>query len=155
MRAHGFGFPTTDACFNPQSFLLSRGARAPRTSAEAQRPMDAKAVRAGTPQEDEFALFCLSAPSPYEALLFPKGIARVAERSNPNIWSAGERAVWIARFRQFAGACTAADRPLVVKSPSHSFRIPLLRAIAISILADRGSQPAGNSARKIRKVETR
>jgi hypothetical protein len=133
ISAHpAFAFPSTYACFNPQSFILSGGRPPVLAGNEGTRPMDAMAIRADLPQEDEFALLCLGAPSPYEAMLVPEGISGVAERSLPSCWSAAERASWATAFHRFVTACAAQTpgRPLVLKSPGHSFRIEQIASMA-------------------------
>ena len=122
-----FAYPTTHACMNPQTFLLSAG-RPLTTNASAVRPMDGMVISSNLPQEDEYALLCQGAPSPYEAFLFPKALAEVAERSSPGLWSPEEETSWRATFLRFCAASQkqAPERPLLLKSPSHSFRIDYL-----------------------------
>lgn len=133
ISAHpAFAFPSTYACFNPQAFILTGGRQPVLAGNEGTRPMDAMATRADLPQEDEFALLCLGAPSPYEAMLVPGGISAVVERSLPSCWNAVERAAWAQAFHRFVTACTARTpgHPLVLKSPGHSFRIEQIVSMA-------------------------
>jgi len=69
-----FGAPTTYACFNPHQFLLTRH-RLPAAT-PIVRPAGDMTILPSSPQEEEFALFCMSATSPYEAFMFPSGTSR-------------------------------------------------------------------------------
>lgn len=68
-----FTFPSTGECFNP-SHILIRGyveRWIMQRSIPRRRPMDDQALSSDSPQEDEFALCLLGAPSPYMKLAFP------------------------------------------------------------------------------------
>ena len=68
-----FAFPTTYECFAPTHFVLT-GRLLPRLLAfllPAKRPNDDMIVSFSHPQEDEFALLALGAPSPILRLAFP------------------------------------------------------------------------------------
>ena len=67
-----FGFPSTYACMNPSHFVLTE-AWVSRSKVQQQttRPMDRMSYSWASPQEDEFALLALGAPSPYESLIVP------------------------------------------------------------------------------------
>src|SRR5215831_18339578 len=67
-----YTYPTTHACMNPHHFLLTEASVLARGGPSTTRPMDEMEVRSSSPQEDEFALFCLGARSPYEALVMPE-----------------------------------------------------------------------------------
>jgi hypothetical protein len=127
-----FGFASTFACFNPHAFAATRGRAVKQSDRSARRPMDAMLVRRDLPQEDEFGLLCLGAPSPYEAFLFPQAMANAVERCDPNTWTAAELACWQDAFRRFICSCALAfpGKPLVLKSPPHSLRISLIRRMA-------------------------
>jgi hypothetical protein len=118
-------FPTTYDCFAPHHFLLTRrwlpqlvGRLAPT-----RRPMDAMAAGLNRPQEDEFALCLLGQPSPYERIAFPN-------RPTSDGFDLPPGAVrrWKRVFYRFVQAVTAANggRRLVLKSPPHTARIPIL-----------------------------
>src|SRR5271170_7170628 len=66
-----FGFPSTYACLNPAHFLLSERWTGSRSQQQVHRPMDHLRYSWASPQEDEFALLILGAPSAYEALIVP------------------------------------------------------------------------------------
>ncbi|MGB9004932.1 MAG: sulfotransferase [Candidatus Aminicenantales bacterium] len=68
-----FTYPTTSQCLNP-SHLHLRGyveRLIMRRNIPGRRPMDSMAMSSDSPQEDEFALCLLGAPSPYQKLAFP------------------------------------------------------------------------------------
>ncbi|HLH76211.1 MAG TPA: sulfotransferase [Candidatus Binataceae bacterium] len=123
--------PSTYACFNPQHFLLTRHAAA--SSARGMlRPTGDIEVRPDSPQEEEFALLCLGALSPYEAFLFPAALSQVAELSDPGRFKPAQARrwdqtmTWILKAIAYAGG---AHRQLLLKSPPHSFRIARLRRL--------------------------
>jgi hypothetical protein len=133
--------PTTHECMNPgQPSLRSGGAL--------QRPMDNIVVRAESPQEDEFALLALGAQSFYRALLCPgawRGLAQeLAAGPSAAGWQHREKI-----FREFAADLQTHDRrPLLLKSPTHSFALAHLlqehpTACAIAVIRDwRGVWPS-------------
>ncbi len=140
-----FAFPSTQACMNPHYFLFAAEAE-PSRRAVIERPMDGLAITAASPQEDEFALLCLGALSPYEAFLFPDGIADVVARCDVDLLEPAERACWERTFLGFLAAVGVAGRGrrLVLKSPPHSMRIPaLLRMFPGRVLPSCGAQPGG------------
>jgi len=126
-----YGYPTTYACMNPHHFILTETSRAAAKQAGARRPMDDMQVRAGSPQEDEFALLSLGARSPYEALLFPSHLSDALSLCDPDALTPAERADWKEAFLKFArGVSLSADkRPLILKSPAHSYRLATLREL--------------------------
>src|SRR6478672_3406893 len=67
------GYPNTCQCFDPCHFLLTERLirRYFNWVLPARRIMDNMAVGWGRPQEDEFALALLGAPSPYLTIAFP------------------------------------------------------------------------------------
>jgi omega-hydroxy-beta-dihydromenaquinone-9 sulfotransferase len=125
----GFNFPTTYACMNPQVFPITEGAVLHRSGQRSvKRPMDNMSTSLASPQEDEFALLALGAPSPYEGLLFPRVLERGMATADPNDLPASEKQTWIRVFTRFL-AQVAGRRPgcpIVVKSPTHSYRVKLL-----------------------------
>ena len=68
-----FFSPTTYQCFAPHHFLVSQWliARYLGFLMPKQRPMDNMAAGWDRPQEDEFALLTLGAPTPYLRMAFP------------------------------------------------------------------------------------
>jgi hypothetical protein len=123
-----FTFPTTYACMNPHHFVLTQAASLSRAGALVTRPMDEMRISAASPQEDEFALLCLGARSPYEALIYPSRLAEALQLSDPRDLSQREQQQWEARFLEFASGVSlvGGGRPLLLKSPAHGCRIPTL-----------------------------
>ncbi|MCH5376649.1 MAG: glutamate synthase-related protein [Planctomycetes bacterium] len=73
VRDPQFAYPNTYECFAPSHFLVSEwiiprlvGFLLPK-----RRPMDNMGAGFGYPQEDEFAICIMGAPSPYSRLAFP------------------------------------------------------------------------------------
>lgn len=66
-------YPSTVECFLPHHFLISEPILKPllRMVLPARRPMDDMATGPDLPQEDEFALIGLGAPTPYLRMAFP------------------------------------------------------------------------------------
>jgi omega-hydroxy-beta-dihydromenaquinone-9 sulfotransferase len=122
-------YPSTYQCFAPSHFLLT-GKVLPallKFLLPDRRPMDNMPAGWNHPQEDEFALCNLGAPSPYLGLIFPnrppvfteyldfEGVPRPAiER-------------WKRKFLWFL-KCLTLWRPkrIVLKSPPHTARIKAL-----------------------------
>ena len=124
-----FAFPTTHACMNPQHFLWSSAGALQHRGAGMRRPMDGMAITPASPQEDEFALLCLGCSSPYEALLYPQCLPDLFDLADPTRLDAAEQALWRQRFLDFLKGVSllGGGRPLVLKSPAHSLRVPFLR----------------------------
>lgn len=124
-----FAYPTTYACMNPQHFLLTeRGALELSGVRRVERPMDGMQVSTVSPQEDEFALLCLGARSPYEAALFPAAFARAMRTTRWDTLDADEQQQWMELTSRFLGqlASRAGTRTLLLKSPPHLYRVPAL-----------------------------
>jgi omega-hydroxy-beta-dihydromenaquinone-9 sulfotransferase len=125
-------FPTNYACFCPCHFLLTErllgndfNGLLPPT-----RGFDSTGLTSEQPQEDEFALLALGAPSPYEVIAAPSGLT-ILERIEREMSDPCLARHWNDRFVWFTRALTGRGkgRRLVLKSPLHSFRIPRLRAL--------------------------
>jgi hypothetical protein len=125
-----FAYPTYLDVFAPHSlFHPPIGARlALKLFAPKTRPMDNVALNLGMPQEDEFALNVLGAPSPYPMMIF----LRSQERYRPFLTfrdaKPEERDRWKAILTRYAKGLTAkyGGRPLVLKSPPHTGRVKLI-----------------------------
>ena len=129
----GLQGPQTWQCFNPHTFLLT-GAPAPNSRA-VQRPMDDGQVRPDTAQEDEFALLLQGAPSLYRGFIDPRRLAALADE---HFGSAPADAAapmvtgdWQARWLYFLAGVEhqGQGRRLVLKSPNHTLRAPLLASL--------------------------
>ena len=129
VRDESFTYPNTFQCFAPYHILLTEwiftrymGFLMPR-----QRPMDNMAAGWLHPQEDEFALLAMGAPSPYRRMAFPN-------RSAPDLeWldmsSVDDRKLrrWKKSLDLFVRLLTYRDKKRVVlKSPPHTGRIQVL-----------------------------
>jgi hypothetical protein len=126
-----FTYPTTHACMNPHHFLLSEAAALAREGAGVQRPMDEMEVRPASPQEDEFALLSLGARSPYEALLIPRILPEALKLADPRDLSPIDEKRWRRFFLSFLAGVSVrgGGRPLILKSPTHGFRVSTLREL--------------------------
>ncbi len=126
-------YPSTYACMNPHHFLLTKEwiAKLEHSKGAVQRPMDNMVISMESPQEDEFALLALGAPSIYEALLFPKGVMKCLEDyAAPASLSAKELKRWERSFRLFAREISIGESGrLVLKSPTHTYKVDLLQRL--------------------------
>ena len=123
------GFPSTYDCFAPYHFLVTSQILPwlLRFLLPKKRPMDNVAVGLDRPQEDEFALCAMGAPSPYYRMAFPNSQMRYLEFLNME--EVDEQS--LRRFRSsldyFVRALTLAQQKrLIMKSPLHTCRIALL-----------------------------
>ncbi len=124
-----FVSPTTYQCFAPHHFLVSEWliARYLGWLLPKQRPMDNMAAGFDRPQEDEFALLTLGAPTPYVRMAFPNDPPPFTEfldmrGCRPEDQTRFERAI-----THFVKLLTvAADKRVLLKSPPHTGRIEVL-----------------------------
>ncbi len=125
-----FGFPSTYACMNSAHFLLTEQSfHKRRGKQEAYRPMDNMQYSWTSPQEDEFALLCMGAPSAYESLLAPSLMADPQNLLDLRRRSAEEQERWKQRFDLLLRELTVQqNKPMVLKSPTHGFKFPFLPA---------------------------
>lgn len=124
-----FSYPSTYACLAPHHFLLTEplAERCLGWMLPSRRPMDNMAMGWSRPQEDEFALCLLGQPSPYQMIAFPnhppQGMEALALEKLPR----RTREQWKRVFLGFVKRLTFRDpRRLLLKSPTHSCRIPTL-----------------------------
>jgi hypothetical protein len=122
-------FPTTYECLAPHHFLLTEKVL-PRLFwffMPSRRPMDNMAAGWDRPQEDEFALCMLGAPSPYLTIAFPNRPPQDQEALDVEPLPPRERRRWKEALVGFLRRITFRDpRRLILKSPTHSCRIPTL-----------------------------
>jgi len=124
-----FCCPSTYQCFAPGHFLLTEdvltrmlGWIIPR-----QRPMDNVAAGWDRPQEDEFALANMGAPSPYRRMAFPATSPDVPVALDVTKLSPEELDRWQRALRRFLARLAVRDaRRPVLKSPPHTARIGVL-----------------------------
>ncbi|HEY2183455.1 MAG TPA: sulfotransferase [Xanthobacteraceae bacterium] len=131
-----FTAPSTIECFAPAAFggLLRRFTFV----LPANRPMDNMLVGWDQPQEDEFALMNLGLGSPYEAVVFPNNRQACHPYLNMTALAPDELAAWKAGFLGFLQQVNlrgkreeerpgSAARTIVLKSPTHTARLRILR----------------------------
>jgi omega-hydroxy-beta-dihydromenaquinone-9 sulfotransferase len=124
--------PSTFQCFAPHHFLVSEwffrkfcGWLLPN-----RRPMDNMAAGWDRPQEDEFALVNLGLPSPYRRIAFPNQPPPDIEYLNTESLSDSERERWGEGLERFLKSVSyRTERPIVVKSPTHTGRVATLAKI--------------------------
>src|SRR5262245_59572638 len=122
-------FPNTYQCLEPNHFLLTESifSRTLRFLLPSRRPMDNMAAGWDKPQEDEFALCMLGAPSPYQQIAFPQNPPPGQDYLDLDGLPHRERERWKKAFHSFLQTLTYKDsRRLVLKSPPHTARIPTL-----------------------------
>ena len=124
------GFPSTYQCFAPTHFLLTEwlfpklfGFVLP-----SRRPMDDMATGFDRPQEDEFALCALGAPTPYVRMAFPNDQAEHLEFLDMDGCRPDDQKRFEAALEWFVKAVSlrSGGKRLVLKSPPHTGRIELL-----------------------------
>lgn len=117
----GWTTPQTWQCFNPSTCFLSRRP----ADASITRPMDQGRITTRSSQEDEFALLLLGEPSLYRAFIDPRRLRTCSE----DLWSSNEGR--LERWRDFLRGITqgAPGGRLLLKSPSHTFRLSPLRTL--------------------------
>lgn len=127
-----FGFASTYACLNPAHFLLTEQWMRQRPVKTTLRPMDSMKYSWASPQEDEFALLNLDAPSAYEALIFPSLMRDPGSLLDLRQRPPEEQTRWETVLRYFICLLTVQQentkqaKAMVLKSPTHGFRLPLL-----------------------------
>ena len=121
--------PTNYECLAPNHFLLTGGwlkhwtsFTLPRTRGPDQMP-----VTWDSPQEDEFALCNMGLPSAYARIAFPNEGPRNTDYLELDSLSPQQQWRWEEGLRLFFKQLTYA-RPgrLLLKSPTHTFRVPTL-----------------------------
>jgi hypothetical protein len=123
------GYPTYYQCLMPHHFLLTeRFFRRPLSWVlPKRRPMDNMASGWDHPQEDEFALSLMGVPSPYLSIAFPNHPPQDQEALDLDGLSPRDCAKWKKGFLHFLHRVNFRDRRrLVLKSPTHTCRIPTL-----------------------------
>lgn len=125
-----YAFPTNYDCFAPSHFLFSKRLTnwwlwmlLPR-----RRPMDNVRVRLDSPQEDEHALCGLGIRSPYLTWAFPNHPPQDQEYLDMREVPPEELQRWKKTFHWFLRALQVKNpgKRIVLKSPTHTFRIPVL-----------------------------
>ncbi|MEZ6140229.1 MAG: sulfotransferase [Zavarzinella sp.] len=123
------GFPTTYQCFDPLHPLLTE--KLVRDNFQwllpQKRPMDNMEIGWDRPQEDEFALALMGLPSPYNWMAFPNEGYPSYDLLNIDSLPARQQLQWERGLMHFLKMLQYNDsRRLVLKSPTHTCRIPTL-----------------------------
>jgi len=121
-----FCCPSTYQCFAPGHFLLTERffTRGLNWLMPAKRPMDEVALGWDRPQEDEFALVNLGAPSPYRRIAFPATSGDRPRALDVSRLPPAELERWRAALRRFLALLAVRDpRRPVLKSPPHTARV--------------------------------
>lgn len=121
--------PSTFQCFAPHHFLVSEWLfrQCFAWLLPERRPMDNMAAGWDRPQEDEFALVNLGLPSPYRRIAFPNQTPRDTGYLDTESLDEEARGRWSAGLHRFLNAVSyRTQRPLVVKSPTHTGRVKTL-----------------------------
>jgi omega-hydroxy-beta-dihydromenaquinone-9 sulfotransferase len=123
-----FGFPSTYACLNPSHFLLTEHRMCKHHNREVSRPMDNLRYSWSSPQEDEFALLALGAPSAYEALIVPSLLRDIHSLLDLQARPVIDQDLWCATFDYFLKLLTVQQgKTMVLKSPTHGYRMRILQ----------------------------
>ncbi|MEM6330376.1 MAG: sulfotransferase [Planctomycetota bacterium] len=129
IRDERFGYPTTYECFVPHHFLVT-GAVLPRMFKfllPRRRPMDNMAAGFDRPQEDEFGMVSMGAPTTYYRTAFPNEPTPGMATLNSRDFSTEDREAFRDALTYFLRALTLRKRSrLVLKSPPHTGRVELL-----------------------------
>ena len=124
-----FCCPNTYQCFAPCHFLLTEGVgtAALKWIIPSKRPMDDVVTGWDRPQEDEFALMNMGAPSPYRRMAFPVTSPDRPESLDLTNLSPADLDLWKKTLRRFLAMLAVADpRRPVLKSPPHTARVAVL-----------------------------
>ncbi|MGB7344307.1 MAG: sulfotransferase [Pirellulaceae bacterium] len=121
--------PSTFQCFAPHHFLLTEWIfrNCLPWLIPNKRPMDNMQSGWERPQEDEFALMNLGQPSPYRRVAFPnEGPVDIEYLDFDGVEEAQIQS-WLLTLRRFLlTVSTVTQRPLIIKSPTHTGRIQQL-----------------------------
>jgi len=129
MHDQRFCCPSTYQCFAPGHFLLTEDVltRLLAWMMPSKRPMDNVATGWSRPQEDEFALANLGAPSPYRRMAFPATSPVTPTALDVTKLPAAELDRWQRTLRRFLDRLAVRDaRRPVLKSPPHTARVGVL-----------------------------
>jgi hypothetical protein len=127
-----YAYPTTYECFAANHYLVSRrltpwvlGFLLP-----ARRPTDDMVVSLRHPQEDEFGLLAMGAPSPICRLAFPNERPFHQEFLDMQDVAETDLKRWKRTMVQFVRVQTyRKNKPLVLKSPPHTGRLEVLNEL--------------------------
>lgn len=129
IRDDQFTYPDTFACLMPHHIVLSEHFFKTycRWMMPERRPMDNMPFGWDRPQEDEFALALLGQPSTYTDIAFPNRPPVFPGSLDLSRLTSQQLRTWKRTFLLFLKTLTFRDpRRLVLKSPPHTARIPIL-----------------------------
>lgn len=130
VRDERFAFPNTYECFAPWHFVVSEWIVPKFMSIllPSKRPMDNMHVGFAHPQEDEFALCTMGAPTPYEGMAFPNNRPRpylefldMADCRPEDMEKFKKSLKWFMQALTYQK-----QKRLILKSPPHTGRIGVL-----------------------------
>jgi hypothetical protein len=124
-----FCCPNTWQCCVPGHFLLTEGvvSNVVAWMVPKKRPMDDVAAGWDRPQEDEFALVNMGAPSPYRRMAFPRTSPAAPVALDLATLDAESLDHWKRAMRTFLARLAIRDpRRPVLKSPPHTARMAVL-----------------------------
>ena len=122
-------FPSNYDTFTTRHTLVTRWLMYPLLSLllPGRRPMDNMSLNAGSPQEDDFALISLGAPTPYFRVAFPNSLNRLHEQLDSDNLSRKQRSHFTQSLKYFFQVLTLQHgKRLLLKSPPHTGRIKML-----------------------------
>ena len=124
-----FAYPNFYQAVNPHTFLHTEtaGARLLGFLLPNTRPLDNVRLGMAEPQEDEFALCCLTGRSFIMSLAFPRHVKKYDPYLTFRGVAEAELAEWKAALKWFVQKLSFKyGRPLLLKSPGHTCRIKML-----------------------------
>ena len=122
-------YPDTYDCFVPRHNLITESFFKNHLSflMPHKRPMDNMLAGWDRPQEDEFALCLLGQPSTYTDVAFPNHPSNDPNALDLSGLSHAQKQAWKRTLYRFVQTITYKDpRRIVLKSPPHTARIPIL-----------------------------
>jgi len=127
-----FNFPSLYDCVFPNHTVLTRRVMSRLTAGlvPKSRPMDNLPAGWHVPQEEDIAMAILTCLSPYMLCAHPDRNDKVRPYWDLSLLSEQELEQWKSAYLRFLKKVSYGDgRQLVVKSPAHTLRIPVLRAM--------------------------
>jgi hypothetical protein len=124
-----FASPNTYQCFAPWHFLLTEPwiQKFGNFLLPDKRPMDNMQAGWALPQEDEFALMILGAPTPYSWIAFPEHPVPHMDSLGSGSFQPQDLKHWKGLIDWFFRALTYhTGKPLIIKSPPHTGRLGIL-----------------------------
>ena len=124
-----FCFPNNLDTFIPYHFLVSSGVLRPllRLLLPPKRPMDNMSVHVDSPQEDDFAIMLMGAPTHYRRMGFPHNRNEYFRWLDFQNLDAGQQQQVESSLKYFFQALTYRhQKRLIVKSPPHTGRVAAL-----------------------------